>query len=133
MLKRFSTLFLAIAFLFTVPQSTFANSGWQTIGEYDALNQWWDGKGWHTSVYGSGGGYIRFCVSGHSSDNLFTVYDYDPGTSGSGGDDDMGSLNLKSGECATMYVEPWVDGSNGKVEVYIASYVSGNTMTKLQD
>ncbi|MDX3067985.1 hypothetical protein PV518_38495 [Streptomyces sp. ND04-05B] len=105
---------LAISALSTTPAS--AEAGWQSLGNSDFYPDA-DLNGCHTRTFSSGGGYIRYTFSRVSHDGEQTtlrIYEYDAGNA----DELIDTRHPYDGTVATVYVDNFTDGDNGKAEIY---------------
>lgn len=64
----------------------------------------------------STGGYLQFCVTAGSL-STYKLYEYDPNDA----DEYVGEVSLTPGGCASMYVDPYVDGDNRRAELYVGT------------
>lgn len=117
--KLVASLILSIVTLAVPFTSVFAASGWQYIDRVHITT--WNStlNKYKSPIVHSGGGYVKVCaIVSSSTAKDFTLYSYNPG---SGNDKKIGSIYLKNGQCTQWYVAPYVDGSNKKAEIYLAS------------
>jgi hypothetical protein len=81
-----------------------------------------------TSVVNSSGGNFKTCVSSSASATYY-LYEYDPDNP----DDLIGSVVLSNGDCHTFYVDNYVDGDNGRAELYLRTSSSAASSAKFWD
>ena len=125
-----SLLFTAIAIV-TPFSSAFAGS-WDYLGNYSFHYNSSAGR-YVTNIVNSTGGYFKFCTSQWgTSVKSYTVWEYDPDNP----DDKIASFDfLSNGDCKTIYVDNYVDGSNKRAEIYIStdSYLASSTYVDMWD
>ncbi|MGW5136584.1 hypothetical protein [Streptomyces sp. NPDC004135] len=78
---------------------------------------------YYSYTVNSGGGDFKICVTtGSGSDHLYGLFEYDPDDEGLNSDEKIGSSKpLSNGDCATWSVGAYVDGSNNRAEIYVAT------------
>lgn len=118
--KIVTTFFVSLLTLLIPVSSVFADSpGWQLLTWESThwnstLNAWITGV---NNAHASGN--VRICneLSKTSyNSRLFTIKEYDPDNA-----DDVVASNkyLKPGECLSMSITSWVDGTNKQAEIYV--------------
>lgn len=130
---------ILMAALLTLPTSAFASVTPMGAGEWDTLLD----RSYYlspssittTELLYSGGGDVRFCVSGVNSDNIVSIalYDYDP--------DDVffvAALDVagpQSGETCTGKIDarPFVDGDKAEFYLTISSKTYDTVRVRFQD
>jgi hypothetical protein len=133
-LKKFSVPLFALLAIFAIPFST-AHAALTKVGSYYmAYNSTLDAFVTPIPTVTSDGGDVKFCISNGTTASqgtrkIYYLMEYDPGTTGSGTDDVIGSAYLYSGECYTFRVTKFVDGDNGKAEIYVKSKILDATAT----
>jgi hypothetical protein len=133
-LKKISTFILTLVCTLVIPfSSVFAADLGNYLGEYtlrynSTLNAY------TTSTVSSVGGKFKICVTSSNTASSFNyeLYEYDSGTTGSGKDDYIGSVFLRSGQCYWWYITNYIDGTNRKAELYIRSYADIPSGTKVK-
>ncbi|MFG2690889.1 hypothetical protein ACGFWG_32820 [Streptomyces sp. NPDC048405] len=121
--------------IFSMSTSTASASGdpagWQSAGNSDFYP---DAKGsrCHTKPLPSGGGSIRLTYHrpGGQLDGKINVWEYDPDNP----DDFVISMGyMWDGVVDTAYVGNFVDGSNGKAEIYFSGPCTGAPWVHMDD
>jgi hypothetical protein len=107
-------------------------------GEWDYLGSstFYSVNGYYYSyTVNSGGGDFKICVmTGSGSDHLYGLFEYDPDDEGLNSDEKIGSSKpLSNGDCATWSVGAYVDGSNNRAEIYVATQDSKVQSVKYWD
>ncbi|HJV17654.1 MAG TPA: hypothetical protein VJ546_09790 [Bacillales bacterium] len=135
MKKKFKQILIGVVALTSlIPTSAFAASGlelpsypmnngsqvgimtagWQTL---DTVYQYYDSQYQASKIYYSGGGDFRACtydVSTAGARGMIEFWSDDPS-----GDRFIGWGNFADNTCVVADVRPYVDGTNGKAEIYV--------------
>jgi hypothetical protein len=122
-LKKISVLSFTLLAVFLFPFST-AHAALTTVGSYNMTYNA-DLQAYVTPIptFTSDGGDVKVCISGASGPRkTYYLMEYDPGKTGSGVDDIIGTALLIPGECYKWSVAGNADGDNGKAEIYVKSY-----------
>ncbi|MCH5584837.1 hypothetical protein MK805_07600 [Shimazuella sp. AN120528] len=130
-LKKLGASLLLSAVGIAIPFSSAFAGSWDYKGNYSFHYN--STHGYVTDIVYSTGGYIKFCPSQWgTSVKSYTVWEYDPDNP----DDKIASFDFVSnGECKTVYVNNYVDGSNNRAEIYIATdgYLASSTYVDIWD
>ncbi len=133
-LKKISAFILTLVCTLVIPFSAvFAADGANYIGTY-TMTYSSTLHAWKTPVVSSVGGKFKICVTSSNTASKFNyeLWEYDPGTTGSGRDDYIGDVFLSSGQCYWWYVTDYIDGTNRKAELYIRTYADIPSGTKVK-
>lgn len=131
--KKISIFTLTLICTLIPLSSVFAADLGNYLGQY-TLRYNSTSKAYTTSVVSSVGGKFKICVTSSNTASLFNyeLMEYDPGHTGSGKDDYIGSIFLKSGQCYWWNITDYIDGTNRKAELYIRTYADIPSGTKVK-
>lgn len=112
--KKVSVLLVAFVFALFVPTTVSAEVGTMGAGEWDYLGH----SVFHNQsiVFKSGGGNFKACISTGSAGGRYSLMEQDPVNP----DDEVNTEYIPPGGCHTWNVASYVDGTNGKAELYLA-------------